>query len=235
MARFGPQDGSTLGRCATRVDAIKAFSTGLGLPPEASSASAARWGPPRNDANGVAYEDRVSLSGEVRLRLDVTRGTDETSSEKGGDDPMHHRMSPEQRERIRELFVTDMSVRAEDSHAPAGEKPLRGLPTYELELGPDGRAYAVEPGVAFEPPKPREPELPPAPEVVAPPVPQREPPVERAEVEARGREPPERAPPEKEPIVDPDPARRRFAEAYRAAAEPPSAPSGSATPVEELG
>ena len=89
----------------------------------------------------------MSLSGEVRIRLDVTRGIE---GARARDDPMRDRMSPEQRERIRELFATDMNVRAEASRVPADEEPLRGLPSYQVELGPDGRAYAVEPGVEFD-------------------------------------------------------------------------------------
>jgi hypothetical protein len=77
-------------------------------------------------------------------------------------------MSPQQRERIRELWSTDMSVRTELADVPVGEEPLRGLPSFHVELGPDGRAYAVEPGVKFDPPQLREPEAPPAPATEAP-------------------------------------------------------------------
>jgi hypothetical protein len=75
---------------------------------------------------------------------------------------MRSRLSPEQRERIRELVKTDMTVRTELASVPAGEEPLRSLPSFRVELGPDGRAYAIEPGVTFEPPRPRPPDPPPA-------------------------------------------------------------------------
>jgi hypothetical protein len=188
------------------------------------------------------YEDRVSLSGEVRTRLDVTRGTEETRSDSSGEQPMKHRLSPDERERQRELFNTDMNVRTELAHVPIGEEPLRGLPSFELELGPDGRAYAVEPGVQFEPPKVREPELPP--EVSPPPdadhlaataeAPKE---VEREALEERG-PPPERLekkPPREEEPVDTAPQRPRVADAYRAAAELTTAPGGFAGPLNDSG
>jgi hypothetical protein len=194
------------------------------------------------------YEDRVSLSGEVRTRLDVTRGTEETRADSSGEQSVKHRLSPDERERQRELFNTDMNVRTELAHVPVGEEPLRGLPSFELELGPDGRAYAVEPGVQFEPPKIREPELPTA--VEAAPLPplemekaeaSKEP--ERAAIDERGFPPalperPERAekkpPPEEEP-VEGAPQHPRVADAYRAAAQLTTAPGGFADPVDELG
>lgn len=196
------------------------------------------------------YEDRVSLSGEVRTRLDVTRGTEETRSDSSGDEPMKHRLSPDERERQRELFNTDMDVRTELAHVPIGEEPLRGLPSFELELGPDGRAYAVEPGVKFEPPKIREPELPHAVEASPPPDAEREVTkaeapreFERAAIEERGFPPalPERPgraekkPPPEEGPVEAAPQHTRVADAYRAAAQLTTAPGGFADPVDELG
>jgi hypothetical protein len=193
------------------------------------------------------YEDRVSLSGEVRTRLDVTSGTEETRSDSSGEQPERHWLSPDERERQRELFNTDMNVRTELAHVPIGEEPLRGLPSFELELGPDGRAYAVQPGVQFEPPKMREPELPTAVEVSSPPDPELEvttaeapKEAERAAIDERGF-PPERPelaekkpPPEEEP-VEGVPQHLRVADAYRAAAQLTTAPGGFADPVEALG
>ena len=74
----------------------------------------------------------MHLSNEVRARLDVTKEAEEVQE--------------------RDLFRKDMQVRTEDANKPAGEEPLRGLPAFEVELGKHGRAYAVEPGVKFEPP-----------------------------------------------------------------------------------
>ena len=193
------------------------------------------------------YEDRVSLSGEVKTRLDVTRGAEETRSDSSGEQSTNRRLSPDERERLRELFNTDMNVRTELAHVPIGEGPLRGLPSFELELGPDGRAYAVEPGVQFEPPKVREPDLPPTVEAVPPLDAAREAAaaeapkeIERAAIEERGPPPvpPERVdgkPLQEEEPIDAAPQHLRVADAYRAAAELTTAPGGFADPLDELG
>lgn len=238
-----------MGRCTTGVDAVRSASGGTGLTSEALATPAARTGP-TVDAHGVEYEDRVSLSGDVQTRLDVTRGIEETRPDGSGDDqPMRSRMSPEHRERIRELFETDMSVRTELATTPAGAEPLRGLPSFTVELGPDGRAYAVEPGVEFDPPDAGDPEPPPPPVVEQPreePPPE---PVDAAAVEEREPPPPRedepahagkpRDAPERKPADTDEPssqvAPQRFAEAYRAAAVMRRAPGGFTDPLDDVG
>jgi hypothetical protein len=149
----------------------------------------------------VVVEDTVQLSGEVRVRLDVIEHSEEV--------------------RERDLFNQDMKVRTEDANKPVGEEPLRGLPTFEVRVGKHGRAYAVEPGVTFDPPA----------EVAA----ERH---ARWEQEApQPREPVEVGPDPPVPIsVDkeeepPPEARGTAAEAYKAAAQQRTAPGGFADTV----
>ncbi len=53
-------------------------------------------------------------------------------------------LSPEERQRVRELQQIDREVRQhEQAHAAAAGPHLRGGPTYEFTEGPDGRRYAT--------------------------------------------------------------------------------------------
>lgn len=104
----------------------------------------------------VEVVDPVSLSKESRIRQDIV--TDSESAEEQSRDAFRDRFaaSGEERDRLRELAQRDLEMRASGS-AEGIDRALKSLPSFEVDIGPFGRAYAVGDGAALE--RPQSPEL----------------------------------------------------------------------------
>lgn len=123
----------------------------------------------RADATGVGppeIVDEVTLSNEVRIRQNVTQASERVRPQDAEED-VPRAASVADQERMRELYRTDLQTRAGDD-VPSEVGTIRMLPMFEVDIGPLGRAYAVDQGLDFDRPDP--PSLPPiGPETVASP------------------------------------------------------------------
>jgi len=138
------------------MDALNAIGVGTGISRAAALRSSdveARKAPEdkHRDETFSGVVDPVSLSREARIRQDVVRSTGDESS--GGPRGEDEAASAAERERVRELLLQDMKERS----ASAGEgvdRSIRSLPSFEYDIGPYGRAYAVGEGAQIERPEP---------------------------------------------------------------------------------
>ncbi|MCP4746781.1 MAG: hypothetical protein GY874_11670 [Desulfobacteraceae bacterium] len=75
-------------------------------------------------------QDRVSLSGEGKKKSDSLKSNED--------------LSTEEKQRVNELKKRDAEVRAhEQAHMAAGAGVVTGGASYQYEVGPDGKRYAV--------------------------------------------------------------------------------------------
>ena len=148
---------------ARPMDAAKALGAAAGLvriAPLRSSDADVTAAPKhhRQEAPTPEVEDRISFSKEVRIRQDVVRTTEEQRSEDAGsEDPLASGMGAEaasaaERERMRELLLRDIETRTAGA-AGGVDGTIRSLPSFEYDIGPYGRAYAVGDGAVIERPE----------------------------------------------------------------------------------
>lgn len=132
----------------SRVDALQ------------SSDAEAKSRPKKDDARehgAPEVEDRVSLSKELRIRQDRAQGAEEERSEQAQEeDALRSGMgalaaSASERERVRELLLRDIETRTADA-TEGSDRTIKSLPSFEVDIGPYGRAYAVGDGASLEPP-----------------------------------------------------------------------------------
>lgn len=108
----------------------------------------------RSDAQGVGpieVIDSVNVSQEARVRQDVAQAAERAYLDQRGEGDTRGGLddsSRGERERLRALATQDAEVRVADANLGI-EAPLRGTPSFEVEVGPFGRAYAVDAGVTL--------------------------------------------------------------------------------------
>jgi hypothetical protein len=129
------------------VDAIVSVKAGRGFgaghrgaQPAAAESPTGRDKGTQQDI-GVDAAHTTTEARDHRVRLDVTRGTEQADRPTKG------------RDEQRELWIRDMQVRSQLGAQPPPPGALPGTPSYQYDRGPDGRFYAVELGAdPLEPP-----------------------------------------------------------------------------------
>jgi hypothetical protein len=103
--------------------------------------------PINNDEEGVtfapAFSDKVSPVGTEKKKYGSE--AEKTKSEKSNKFyPGNKELTPEEQKRVEELKKIDAKVRAHEmAHIAAGGGLVRGGASYNYEIGPDGKQYAV--------------------------------------------------------------------------------------------
>lgn len=103
------------------------------------------------DQAAVGRRPRAGFAGQIETQEAAASGAGEKSGpEKSGGKKSGEELSEEEKKQVSDLRKRDAEVRAhENAHAGAGGAHA-GSPSYEMQRGPDGKAYAVGGEVAID-------------------------------------------------------------------------------------